>query len=220
MITPFAFSEAGGHPANEDAYLVEPHPHDPECWVCAVADGQGGRAGGARAAQVAYRTVLEAASALSAREVMTPAAWATIFRRADEAVAADRDAGFTTLVGFAVSGDRLCGASNGDSALVTVDGRGTRDEVTRGQRKNPPVGSEVAACVPFAVHLAPPWLVLAMTDGVWKYVGWEYVREAAGRLRGSPLIAALKERARLPGTGRLQDDFTLVVLQSGPAGMA
>jgi serine/threonine protein phosphatase PrpC len=48
MVSVITFSEAGGHPVNEDAFAVERHPADSECWLCFVADGQGGRAGGAR----------------------------------------------------------------------------------------------------------------------------------------------------------------------------
>lgn len=53
-----------------------------------------------------------------------------------------------------------------------------------------------------------------MTDGVWKYVGWEKTLSIAREKRGEEIIAELKMRARLPLSGAFQDDFTVVVCQS------
>ena len=55
-----------------------------------------------------------------------------------------------------------------------------------------------------------------MSDGVWKYAGWPAITQAASILRGEALLGALQARARLPGSGRFSDDFTLVLLE-GPA---
>ena len=81
--------------------------------------------------------------------------------------------------------------------------------MTARQTKNPPVGTGEAFFVPFVVELMAPWLVIAMTDGVWKYAGWRRIKEAASRLRGRGLIDRLQTPARLPGSGEFQDDFTL-----------
>ena len=48
MITSFTHTEPGGHPENEDRFEVRPVPGGPGCYLCAVADGQGGRSGGVR----------------------------------------------------------------------------------------------------------------------------------------------------------------------------
>ena len=49
MVRPaLSFSEAGGHCSNEDAFAIKQHPLDSHLWLCFVADGQGGRAGGAK----------------------------------------------------------------------------------------------------------------------------------------------------------------------------
>lgn len=208
MIQAFTFSEAGGHPVNEDAFAVQQLPGDPEGWLVCVADGQGGRAGGARASRRACDTVvLHIGSGID---------WPDILSQADRAVAADPEAGFTTLIGFAVWGDTLVGASCGDSAILAVSASGEVTELTRLQFKNPPVGSGEAAFIPFEAELVRPWRVLAMSDGVWKYVGWGRVRELAARLTGEALLAELRAAARLPGSGQFQDDFTVVLLE-GPA---
>ena len=54
--------------------------------------------------------------------------------------------------------------------------------------------------------------VLGLTDGVWKYVGWDRVIAEARAHRGQELVDALAALARLPGSGRFQDDFTVVAL--------
>jgi hypothetical protein len=134
-------------------------------------------------------------------------------RQADVAVAADSGAGFTTLVGLCVYQGRVVGASSGDSAALVISG-GKARELTAGQQKNPPVGSGAAVAVPFATGAAEPWRVLVMSDGVWKYVGWDRVVAIASRARGPAVIAELQAAARLPGSGHFQDDFTVVVLEA------
>ena len=52
-----------------------------------------------------------------------------------------------------------------------------------------------------------------MSDGVWKYAGWERIRKAMKTLRGQPLIDALQEAARMKGSKTFQDDFTLIAIQ-------
>lgn len=206
-------SFAGGHPVNEDAYEVRPHPEDSGCLMCALADGQGGRSGGLLAAQTAIHTALELAVDIPVDAILQSDAWLEILSQADQAVAGKRDAGLTTLIGLAAQGNTLVGASCGDSAVWVLDGAGRGFELTARQRKNPPVGSGEAFFVPFAVQLVPPWLVLVMSDGVWKYVGWDRLRTAAMKLRGQELVDAVREAARMPGSGGFQDDFTLVVIQ-------
>jgi serine/threonine protein phosphatase PrpC len=208
----FSFTEAGGHVTNEDAFLIERHPADAECLLCALADGQGGRAGGRRAAEVACRSALDAAVQHAVPHLANTVVWPTILRFADESVAADGDAGFTTLVAFCVTGGRIAGASSGDSALVAVV-EGGAEVLTAHQMKNPPLGSSGAIFVPFAAALRQPRRVLTMSDGVWKYVGMGGVLDAATRQKGSDLIEVLTAKARLPGSGKFQDDFTVVVVE-------
>ena len=62
MVTSLSFSEVGGHRVNEDAMAVQQHPADPNLWVCVIADGQGGQAGGGPASQLACETMMAAAT--------------------------------------------------------------------------------------------------------------------------------------------------------------
>jgi hypothetical protein len=205
-------SRQGDHRANEDAYLVRTHPGRADGLLVAVADGQGGRAGGGPAARRACEASVAAAVEVPFEELLKPGTWPGLLRRADDAVAADPEAGFTTLVAFALSREALCGGSCGDSAALAATGEKAPQILTSRQHKDPPVGCGGAVFVPFAVRLIRPWTVLALTDGVWKYAGWEAVL-ASVSLPAEEIVGALLDRALLPGSGKLPDDFTLVVIR-------
>jgi serine/threonine protein phosphatase PrpC len=213
MIRAYSFSAAGGHAVNEDAFVLQPL-RSGAAWLAALADGQGGRAGGRRAAQLACETAIREALTLPAERRADGYAWADVLGRADAAVAADREAGFTTLVGLRVEENRVIGASCGDSAALAVGGGGLMRVLTARQFKNPPVGSGEADFVPFELELVAPWRLLLMSDGVWKYATWERVCDRAARLSGDELISELQDAARLKATGEFPDDFTVVLLES------
>jgi serine/threonine protein phosphatase PrpC len=213
MIRVECFSEAGDSHPNEDAFVVESHPLDPTLFVCLIADGQGGRAGGARAAKLACETGVALATRTAPDRLHDRATWEGVIHEIDRAVEADKESGFTTAVGFCVSFDRVVGASSGDSgALLVTDHKVT--VLTQWQNKNPPVGSGETAPVSFDTMIRSPWQLLALTDGVWKYVGWDRVIETTRRERGKDLLKELERAARLPRSGRFQDDFTAVLLES------
>src|SRR5262245_30661236 len=157
MVKVFSVSEPGGHSVNEDALAIRLLPSAPDLYVCAVADGQGGRAGGAAAARLACSACTQAAVAHSPAELLRPETWMRILRSGDEAVADDSEAGFTTLVAFALTSDRIYGASCGDSAAVRVCGDGEREMLTGRQYKGPPIGSGAAIPVSFGGRLSTPW---------------------------------------------------------------
>lgn len=203
---------------NQDAFQVVPHPRQPGLWLCAVADGQGGHEGGARAAQLACSTVIAAAAGCRPLLLGWQLTWLRLLAAADRAVREDPGAGFTTLVAFCASGRRLCGAANGDSALWLADLRGPGTVLTEGQPRHPAVGSGKARFGWFSYRPVGRWTALAMTDGVWKYTGWEPVQRAATEYRGAQVIEFLRRYAGAPGSGRLQDDFTLVVLETSRYG--
>jgi hypothetical protein len=215
MIQIFSHTEAGGHAHNEDAFEVRPHPADPDCLLCVLADGQGGHAGGARAAQLACRTCIDAASAHQpAMLAIRSDAWEMILHQADAAVASDPEAGFTTLITFCIQKDAICGASNGDSGVYATSAGESGVILTARQHNNPPIGCGAARPVGFAAPLTRPWTVLALSDGVWKYAGWDWVSLAASDLTGKDLLDSVRKQAGLPGSGRLQDDFTVVALHA------
>jgi serine/threonine protein phosphatase PrpC len=182
--------------------------------LCVLADGQGGRAGGARAAQLACRTAAEAALRLSPEHLADAVVWTDVLQQADHAVAKDAEAGFTTLLGFWLADGQIAGASTGDSAVFAHTQSGQIRELTARQHKNPPLGSGEALLVPFAAVLGEPCLVLAMSDGVWKYAGTQHIFALAPTATGQEAVETLQRKARLPGSGAFPDDFTLVVFSS------
>ena len=211
-ISQWVYTEAGDGHANEDAVLVCPHPKDAGLLLCFLADGMGGQAGGAAAAQAAVAESLRAAASFSAKELRCSALWSPVLSAADESVAEDDDAGFCTLVSLCVSEHEIWGASCGDSAALLLSG-GQEMMLTEEQRKNPPVGSSAAQPIAFSERLKPGWKLLVVSDGVWKYVGWEQIADLAARKSGQALMDALRRAAVEAGGGKLQDDFSLALLQ-------
>jgi len=175
MVKLLFHSEVGGHSENEDAYGFRSHPADENCFLVSMGDGQGGQSGGGPAARLACTSCLSFAASAHSTDLINPFTWNSILTDVDRTVAADAASGFTTLVAFGIFGGFIFGASNGDSAAILLN-HGKRAEIlTARQQKNPPIGSGAADIVPFHGELRPPWLVLAMTDGVWKYNGWDDV---------------------------------------------
>lgn len=209
----YSFSVAGGHPVNEDAFGLH-QLHREEGWLVALADGQGGRAGGKRAAQLACAVAVQHALALSAEQRSTGSTWPEVLAVADAAVAADPEAGFTTLVGLCATANHVAGASCGDSAAVAVCSDRAPRVLTAHQFKNPPVGAGDADFIPFEMELSAPWRLLVLSDGAWKYASWDRVWDCAARLSGEELLAELQQAARLRVSGEFPDDFTIVLLES------
>ncbi len=111
-----AFTAAGGHAVNEDAFLADRHPADANAWLCVLADGMGGQPNGGPAAWTACRAAMAEAQRTPPRALSVPRTWEYLLRGADQAVAGDAAAGFCTLIGFLLWDGKLAGASCGDSA--------------------------------------------------------------------------------------------------------
>jgi serine/threonine protein phosphatase PrpC len=212
MIKVYSCTETGGHANNEDAFGLRSHGQDDERMLCVLADGQGGRAGGAQAAAIACKTFLDLAECFSPTELLNATTWITALESVDEVVAADPKAGFSTIIAFCVTKDSLCGASCGDSAVLLLNPDEPAQVLSKRQYKDPPVGSRTASFVPFTAKLVCPWVVLAMSDGVWKYAGWDNIVKISAEAPPEEIIPQIRSRAQLRN-GSLQDDFTLVVLQ-------
>lgn len=212
MIQTFTFSESGASHINEDAVSLKPHPSDSRIWLCALADGQGGRSGGFAAANLAVSHSITSARALSANQLADCSAWERVARQADIAVQNDPQAGLTTLVCLSISTDQVCGVSSGDSAaLLLMNGKSMI--LTEKQAKNPPVGSGAAIFRCFSSPLVVPWKLMVMSDGVWKYLGWERLIALSQQSNRNDLISNLTDTVRSLHQGHFPDDFTVAVLQ-------
>lgn len=214
MIRINSYSCAGERGENEDALVIQAHPQDSTCQLFAIADGQGGRCGGGTAARLACRRCVEVAADYSPALLGDPRCWSRILQAVDQTVHNETEAGFTTLVGFCIASEAICGSANGDSAVLSMVDGSEGKILTAGQPKNPPVGSGQVRCKSFSATLGGSWTILAMSDGVWKYTGWDPIFRSVARKESAAIIEFLRRYAALPDSGRLQDDFTLLVIQS------
>ena len=175
---------------------------------------QAARARHAEAAQLACRTFLKQVAGRQAKQLSSPANWMTWLRSVDEAVRWIPWRDIARSLPWLSGRMTVIGAASGDCAALAYSFGEEPQVLTGRQQKNPPVGSGSACFTPFAAALASPWALLLCSDGVWKYAGWDTLLCLDSRQAGEALIATLPaQKAMLPRTGALQDDFTLVVLQ-------
>ena len=204
------FTEGSEDHENEDAVEVR-RIHDG--WIGAVADGQGGRSGGAKAATRACQILLDLGCELESSAFSRPNTWWDLFRTADRSITEDREAGFTTLVAFQIFGGYVYGASCGDGAAYLCNANSQITDLTLHQQKNPQIGSGITSCTFFCSPLAKPWKFLAMTDGVWKYAGREKLTSLLTVANGQDLGLKLEAAGRLPGSGRFPDDYSFALIE-------
>jgi len=203
-------SEAGGKIENEDFLLVKRHPEN-SVVIVALADGQGGRAHGAAAARAACEAVWEAASALASEELFKDGTWQRIIASVDRAAAVT--GGFTTLVALALDDSFAAGASCGDSKAYFHHRHEGYElaEWTTHQPKNPPIGSECANAEPFMCTAIGGGRLIVVSDGVWKYCGYEALKAACG-VPLEQVVEHLRSTAVARSGAALPDDFSLVVV--------
>jgi len=208
----YTFTEAGDGHANEDAIAHRLHPATDNFALCALADGQGGRSGGGIAAQAAVLLALDAACAVKPEALLSPLRWLEVCNVTDREVAAKPDTGYCTLVALAAAGAWVVGASSGDSAAVLILEHSSVILTDR-QYKNPPVGSGAVKFEAFSSRPGVRWRVLVVSDGVWKYVGWERMI-AVGRSAQGNQVAEELRREVLQSHGLLPDDFSVITIES------
>jgi protein phosphatase len=224
------------HGDNQDRFLVL---ETPQGAVLAVADGMGGLAGGALAAQAAIDLVRTRING----SAVTPADLAGIIVQAGDQVAALAAADpalegmGTTLVVVVVAGDRAVWAHAGDSRLYHL-GDGVLTQVTRDHRflqdlldsgdvaaaelPNHPLRNLLDQCVG-CPDLRPDCGVLSVrdgdllvltTDGLHDHVGPRTLRDELVVFPDLDLISSrLITEARRAGS---TDDASLVLFRIGP----
>ncbi|MEM9454142.1 MAG: SpoIIE family protein phosphatase [Myxococcota bacterium] len=190
--------------AGQDRAVVVPVPRG---LLLVVADGAGGIAGGAEAAQMVVESI-------RAAKPRTSAACVDVLKTMDHRVAAHTTAGETTAVVATIAGTTLAGASVGDSVAWVL----LSDEIvelTAQQVRKPLIGSGRAEVVPFEATLESGTLLLA-TDGLHRYAQRDAIRRIS---RGSNVDSAtrnLVELVRLR-SGDLQDDIAVILFRLADA---
>jgi PPM family protein phosphatase len=174
--------------------------------VLVVADGAGGRSGGAEAADFVVQRIREAAPQV--RKPHDGASWSRLLADIDTAMADDPEAGETTAVVLAVTERGIAGASAGDSGAWLIR-PGGYDDLTARQRAKPFLGTSAAFPVPFRSGRLRQTLLLA-SDGLLKYTSPERICEVA---LGSDLSAAAEALVDLvrSSSGTLWDDVAVIL---------
>ena len=187
-------------PAGEDRAAVFPTPFGA---LAVVADGVGGRSGGAAAADAVVGAARRLAEAGRAGD---PADW---LRDLDRRLVVSGAVGETTAVVADLSDRYVLVGAVGDSVAWAVAGDRVVD-LTPLARAKPWVGSGAAAPAAFGRPVGSFDTLLLATDGLTKYAPREAIRDA---IRSAPLDQAprrLIELVRYP-SGRLPDDVAVVV---------
>ena len=170
--------------------------------VVAVADGAGGTAHAAAAAQRVIERVREAPPCTTA------AGWCQLLLELDQELSGS--GGETTAVVARVD-ERVTGASVGDSQAWLL-GADAAVDLTALQRRKPLLGSGVAVPAPFDVRRGAA-RVLFGSDGLFKYAAPETIRALAAQAAPEAAVAALARCVQLP-SGALHDDVAIVIVSA------
>ena len=188
--------EASYRSATEDRLLVSPLE---DGWLLAVADGAGGRPGGAEAAQFAIERVQQSQR------------WDHLIENIDQELARNYEPGETTLTITLVKPGIVTGASVGDSEAWLIGPSGPALRLTEDQRRKPGVGTGGALATSFQ-RKNPVGTLLIATDGLFKYASEEEILDT---IRGAATLGeaadALIALAR-GSHGQLHDDLALILL--------
>jgi hypothetical protein len=168
--------------------------------IFAVADGAGGRSGGAEAAELVIKLTCERMGSLASAEDCEK-----LLGEIDRMVSSDKIAGETTAVVVVVSPKMIFGASVGDSGAWVVNGSNV-DELTQRQIRKPFVGTG-GFPIGFTREALQGTLLVA-TDGLLKYTSREAIAAAVEKLNLRELPEALVKLVRYP-SGNLPDDIAI-----------
>ncbi len=195
MLSPVV-REASYRTATEDRVLARSHMGE---WLLAVADGAGGRPGGAEAAQFAIERVR-----------MAPR-WEALIEEIDQELARTYEPGETTLTIVNLEENQLQGSSVGHSEAWLIGAIGPARRLTENQRRKPGVGTGGAMAIPFQ-EKRPQGTLLLATDGLFKYASEdEIVSTVQGAACLEEAADALVALAR-GSNGKLYDDLALILL--------
>jgi len=199
----FASASAAGTRAMEDRFAVLDLG---QTLLLVVADGAGGRGGGAQAAEQAVDEIMRRAKANEDR-VMDLGFWADVLCDIDRNLMGSRTGGETTLALAVDSPEGIGGVSIGDSAAWLVTERGY-ENLTENQETRLRLGCAGSGPTPFFSRSQGTLMV--MSDGLWRYSAPRVLCEIA---RQDPLGAAagrLVDAVRLR-SGAVQDDVTVLL---------
>ncbi|HEY1170715.1 MAG TPA: protein phosphatase 2C domain-containing protein [Verrucomicrobiae bacterium] len=176
--------------------------HLPDGVCIAIADGAGGISGGAEAADQVLQTVSSVIKSVS-----SDLGCASTLTSLDTVIWDDPRAGETTAIIVVVKPGSLFGASVGDSAAWLFTGE-SKQELTRGQRRKPFLGTGGVMPFTFSVE-APQGTLVVATDGLWKYTSIEAIHAVVKEHESTGLAHKLVDLVRLK-SGALPDDICVI----------
>jgi PPM family protein phosphatase len=185
-----------GNPENQDRGVVI---HDGPRTVLCVADGAGGRSGGAEAASMVAELVRQHASLMGNADMC-----AEVLRNMDAAIAKGSVAGETTCALAILTPQEIFGASVGDSGVWLIPEDGAYVDLTQAQQRKPFIGSGSAWPASFRRPREVGALLLA-TDGLLERI-IAVCREQPTDVAAQRLV----ELVRYP-SGALPDDVTIIL---------
>jgi serine/threonine protein phosphatase PrpC len=182
--------------------------------VLAIADGAGGRPGGAEAADFVIRAI---GAAVSGAQWDSGRFWASLLVEIDEKLSEEDESGETTAIVAAVTANGITGASVGDSEAWLIAAHDV-EKLTAQQQRKPFVGTGAAMPVSFSARWNGGTLLLA-TDGLFRYNSEEAIAAIISaenmERAGQRLIEEAPRNASV-----LCDDVALVLCRFEPANEA
>jgi serine/threonine protein phosphatase PrpC len=170
-----------------------------------VADGAGGVAKGAEAAEIVCGTLTSAAEISD---------WSQWLMQQDAALLS-KNTGQAAAIGLSVSAEGVAqGASVGDCECWLFD-RDRCFNLTEQQVRKPMLG-DGGIPVGFSARLAPRATLVVATDGLWKYIPRARIAEAVIKRPLEDALTALVDGVRLR-SGTLQDDVAIVMCEMNEA---
>jgi PPM family protein phosphatase len=180
--------------------------HAQDRLIFVVADGAGGRSGGAEAADMVVSLARESAHSLTSAKDCEK-----LLRSIDQAISANQTAGETTAVIVVLRPDQIFGASIGDSgAWILRDEK--IDELTKSQMRKPFAGTGASIPVGFSREGFSGTLLVA-TDGLLKYTSREVIASVIKKSSMHESLGALIKLVRYH-SGNLPDDIAIGICRS------
>jgi PPM family protein phosphatase len=173
-------------------------------YLLALADGAGNSGSGAVAAERLVGLVAKLTEHAAATD------WFEALCALDDELSRGGSGAQTTAAVACVSGNRITGASVGDSCAWHISPAGEVIDLTARQRRRPLLGSGEALPVQFEAELTGGRLLLA-SDGLVKYATVERICALAIQGTVSEVANALANSVRLP-SGALQDNVAVVIV--------
>lgn len=205
----YAIAAASARAASDDRVAVIERG---AALVVVVADGAGGRPGGADASAAVEKAVRDAC--VAGGDPFDVRAWSALLREIDGALA-KKMVGESTAIVLAVEEGVVAGVSVGDSEAWLVRG----DEVERltAKQGRARIGSGRTAPVPFFARMGERTLVVA-SDGLFGHASREAIVAAVATRPVAGIAQRLLHVARLASGAYADDTSTVVIPSTGENG--